>query len=404
MTATPRLPPSGVAAVDWAERGMPLLARTMAAHGDVFRDVHVGICLHVEPKTAVLCRWLMHLGARVTITGNIGTTVPDVAAALGDLGVTVVGRREDDHEQHARNLDLVLAARPDVVMDNGGELVERLTAGAPRSPRFVGATEEPTTGGLRIRALEVQPDFPVIVINDSTLKLVVENEFGVGQSIVQGFMNATNTMVPGARATVVGYGPCGKGVADTLRSLGALVSVVERDPYRALDAVMRGHVVAPLETLLPQAELVFLATGARDVLGEEHFGGLRDGVIIAGVGHEAAELDLAALRRAATDVVLLSAPGTDAAARALYRLPDGREVVVLHETRMINLTAAGGNPVQAMDLGLSLQARSLADLLRGRATWRGAAAVPNDTDEDLARDLVALLTAKNRLAVVTEPA
>ncbi|TWX38288.1 adenosylhomocysteinase [Frigoribacterium sp. ACAM 257] len=385
------LAPAGYPAIDWATRNMPLLADSISRDAPVFAGLHVGICIHIEPKTAVLCRWLLDQGARVTLTGNVGTTVAETADALGELGVTVIGHRADGADEHDGNLDRLLAAEPDIVMDNGGELIAKLTRGAPRSANFLGATEETTTGGIAVRALPVAPDFPVVVINDSQLKLVVENEHGVGQSIVQGFMNATNSMLPGARATVVGYGPCGKGVADTLRGLGAVVSVVDTDPFRALDAIMRGHLVGSLRSVLPGTELLFLATGARAVIDDEHIEFLRDGVIIAGVGHEGLELDHAALAGRTVDTVDLSAPGGDPDARVLHRLVDGREIITLHGTRMINLTAAGGNPIQAMDLGLSLQARSLAAIARGDVPWTGAGAVPDDIDRSLATALVAML-------------
>ena len=385
------LGPSGSPAIDWATRSMPLLAASIAEDAPVFAGLYIGICIHIEPKTAVLCRWLLDQGARVTIAGNVGTTVPETAEALRALGVTVIGGRSDDADQHDRNLDELLAALPDLVMDNGGELIAKLTRGAPRSATFRGATEETTTGGIAVRALPQAPDFPVVVINDSRLKLIVENEHGVGQSIVQGFMNATNAMVPGARATVVGYGPCGKGVADTLRSLGAVVSVVDTDPFRALEAIMRGHRVGPMAAVLPGTELLFLATGARGVIGSAEIALLRDGVVIAGVGHEGLELDLEALLAVTAETTDLAGPGSDPDARVLHRLVDGREVVTLSGTRMINLTAAGGNPIQAMDLGLSLQARSLAAIVRGDVPATEVGPVPADVDHWLATALVAML-------------
>ncbi|GAA1953764.1 adenosylhomocysteinase [Agromyces allii] len=388
----PTLAPTGHPAIDWATRSMPLLADSIRRDSPVFDGLHVGICIHIEPKTAVLCRWLLDQGARVTLTGNVGTTVPETARALQELGVTVIGDRADDADTHDRNLDELLAATPDLIMDNGGELIARLTRGAPRSEAFLGATEETTTGGIAIRSLPTAPDFPVIVINDSRRKLIVENEHGVGQSIVQGFMNATNSMVPGARATVVGYGPCGKGVADTLRGLGATVSVVDTDPFRALEAIMRGHTVGTLETVLPTTELLFLATGARNVIGAAQLPFLADGVIIAGVGHEGLELDSEALLRETRHTINLSPAGGDPDARVLHRLADSREIITLHSTRMINLTAAGGNPIQAMDLGLSLQARSLAAIARKDAGWTGAGPVPANIDRELAEALVALLS------------
>lgn len=385
------LMPSGDPSIDWAARHMPLLADSIDRDAPILDGLHVGICLHIEPKTAVLCRWLLEQGSRVTLTGNVGTTVPETADALRTLGVDVIGQRTDGAAEHDRNLDRVLAAEPQLVMDNGGELIAKLTRGAPRSAGFLGATEETTTGGAAVRALPVAPDFPVVVINDSRLKLIVENEHGVGQSIVQGFMNATNSMLPGARATVVGYGPCGKGVADVLRSLGAIVSVVDSDPFRALEAIMRGHLVGPLDAVLPSTEVLFLATGARNVIGADQLAHLKDGVILVGVGHEGLELDHEALVSSAVRRVDLSPAGGDADARILYELADGREVVVLHGTRMVNLTAAGGNPIQAMDLGLSLQARSLAAIARREVPWNGAGPVPDAVDHALATALVGLL-------------
>ncbi|GAA2455750.1 adenosylhomocysteinase [Agromyces soli] len=382
------LPPSGFPALDWAARSMPVLAATMREHAEAFAGRHVGICLHTEPKTGVLVQWLLRVGARVTITGNLGTTVPETAAALAELGATVVGERTDDPAEHSRNVARVVAAEPELLLDNGGEMIELVLRGGPRAAGFLGATEETTTGGRRLRELEVEADFPVIVINDSRLKLLVENEYGVGQSIVQGFMNATNAMLPGIRATVIGYGPCGKGVADTLQRLGARVSVADADPYRALEAIMHGHRVGPLAELLPGSDALFLATGHPDVVPAEAFPLLPDGLIIAGVGHEPYELDLAALAEAAVEQRSLSVPGGDASARSLYRMPDGREIVVLHGTRMINLVAASGNPIQAMDLGLSLQAASLAAIATGRAPFTGPHAVPADVDRALATRLV----------------
>ncbi|WP_375388587.1 adenosylhomocysteinase [uncultured Amnibacterium sp.] len=386
------LQPSGDPAIDWAARHMPLLAATFAEQGSALSGLHVGMTIHVEPKTAVLCQWLLQAGARVTLTGNIGTTVPATADALRRLGVEVLGERTDTAADRDAHLRTILDRRPDLILDNGADLILRLAQGAPPSERFLGATEETTTGGMHIRALPAEPDFPVIVINDSRLKLLIENELGVGQSIVQGFMNATNLMLPGLRVGVVGYGPCGKGTADTLRSLGATVLVADLDPFRRLDAIVRGHAVVDLPALLRGSDAVLLATGARDVIQEQHLPLLRDGVVIAGVGHEGLEIDKAALRAASVETVSLSPADGDADARVLHRLADGREVVVLHDTNMLNLTAAGGNPIQAMDLGLSLQAQSLAVIARGEADWRGARAVPDAVDRHLASELVALLS------------
>lgn len=387
------LPPpaaSGSAGIDWAHRTMPLLAATMRKNAKTFAGRHIGICLHIEPKTGVLVQWLRHVGAEVTITGNFGTTDAATAAALTELGATVIGTADDSAEQHAHNLQAVVSATPDLLLDNGAEMLDLVLAGAPRHRDFAGATEETTTGGRRLRESEVPADFPIVVINDSPLKLLIENEFGVGQSIVQGFMNATNRMLPGTRATVIGYGPCGTGVADTLQRLGARVSVVERDPYRALEAIMHGHSVGPFAESIASSAVLFLATGHPDVVSADDLSVLPDGIIIAGVGHEPDEMDLTALAAQSVATVELAAPGSRADARTLYRMTDGREITVLHGTKMINLVAAGGNPIQAMDLGLSLQAASLAAIARGEVTASGPQGIPAAVDRGLATDLVEL--------------
>lgn len=370
----------------WAARHMPLLTETVRRQAADFAGRRIAMCLHIEPKTAVLVGLLAEAGAEVTLTGSPGTTQDDTADALRAAGITVFGARSDDESTHLENIDRVLACDPHLLLDNGADLIAGVMA-AGGLPGLLGATEETTTGGLRLQGWRTPPPFPVVVINDSRLKLLVENEFGVGQSVVQGFMNATNLMVPSARATVVGYGPCGRGVANTLARLGARVAVAETDPYRALEALMNGHEVGTLAELLRRTQLVFLATGHPSVLDGPALDVLADGAVIAGVGHLPWELDTDALRERTASVTKIGESGDE---RAIHRLHDGRELVVLAGTRMINLTAAKGNPIQAMDLGLTLQARSLAAVAT-TSLRPGAQPVPAAVDAEIAADLVRLL-------------
>ena len=367
----PALPTPGI---DWASDHMPLLHATFTDVGHLFAGLRIAICLHIEPKTAVMCRLFARHGATVALTGSPGSTRPDTVAALAAEDVLV---HADDN---APRIADVLAIEPHLLLDNGGDLTSGLLQG-DRSPDFLGGTEETTTGGIALRARRTPPDFPVVVINDSELKLMIENRFGVGQSVVQGFMNATNLMLPGARATVVGYGPCGRGVAETLRHLGARVTVVDTDPYRALEAVMEGFDVSDLAAALPGTALLFLATGAQDVLGQDDADLLPDGVVIAGVSHFPRELNLA----------LLGPLESAAAYHRVHRRPDGRRASVLAEGRMINLAAALGNPIEAMDLGLTLQVRSLAAITAGGLA-PGVQPVPADVDRAVATAFVAART------------
>lgn len=369
--------------VRWALKHMPLTAAAVEEAAPLLAGRRLAMCLHVEPKTAALVTLLARAGVEITLTGSPGTTHDDVAAVLRDLGVVVHTRRADDEADHARNVAAVLACEPDLTLDNGADLTLSLVAsGTPAG--YLGGTEETTTGGLRLREAAVR--HPVVVINDSRLKLLVENEFGVGQSVVQGFLNATNLMVPGMRAAVLGYGPCGKGVADTLARLGARVAVCDTDPMRALQAILDGHRVGSAVEVLADAQAVFTATGAPGVVGAGELAALADGALIAGVGHFAWEIDAAALRAATVRTVEYGSPGR----RVGHVLADGREVVVLDRGRMLNLTAANGNSIQAMDLGLTLQVRSLAAVAAG-----GLAAevqpVPAPVEHRIATDLVAAL-------------
>jgi len=375
-------------AVAWALKHMPLTAQAVRELTPVLRGRRLAMCLHVEPKTAALVSLLAEAGVSVALTGSPGTTHDDVAQALREIGVAVFTRRADGEDDHAGNIAKVLESGPDITLDNGGDLTVALRAsGAPAG--YLGGTEETTTGGLRLRERPGGWDHPVVVINDSPLKLLVENEFGVGQSIVQGFMNATNLMVPGVRAAVLGYGPCGKGVADTLSRLGARVAVCDTDPIRALHAVLHGHRVGPAAEVVADAQLVFTATGHAGVLGAAELAALPDGAVLAGVGHFAWEIDQDALRAATVRVVEYGEPGR----RTGYVFEDGREIVVLDHGRMLNLTAANGNSIQAMDLGLTLQARSLGAVCAGGLA-AGVQPVPADVEHRIATDLVGLLAAR----------
>ncbi|WP_432847835.1 adenosylhomocysteinase [Amycolatopsis sp. CA-161197] len=372
-------------ATAWALKHMPLTAQAVAELTPVLAGKRLAMCLHVEPKTAALVTLLVRAGVDVRLTGSPGTTHDDVADALAELGVAVFTRRGDGEAEHARNIERVLEVEPDLTLDNGGDLtVSLLGSGTPAG--YLGGTEETTTGGIRLRETKARLGKPVVVINDSRLKLLVENEFGVGQSVVQGFLNATNLMVPGMRAAVLGYGPCGKGVADTLSRLGARVSVCDTDPMRALEAILNGHSVGSAAEVVADAQLVFTATGHPGVLGAAELAALRDGAVLAGVGHFAWEIDRAALAEKTVRTVEYGAPSR----RTGHVLDDGREIVLLDQGRMLNLTAANGNSIQAMDLGLTLQARSLAAVAAGGLADE-VQPVPADVEHRIATDLVAAL-------------
>src|SRR4051812_12227872 len=275
----------------WARKHMPLTAQAVAEVGPALAGKRLSMCLHVEPKTAALVSLLVEAGMDVALTGSPRTTKDDGADDPRPPGVARYTPHSDDETDHRRNLERVLSHDPELTLDNGADLTVRLVD-AGVADHYLGGTEETTTGGLRLRADGARTlPRPVVVINDSPLKLIVENEYGVGQSVVQGFMNATNLMIPGTRAAGIGYGPCGRGVADTLAKLGARVSVADVDAIRALQAILQGHRVGGVAEVVADAQFIFTATGVPGVIGPAELDAIADGAVIAGVGHFPWEID-----------------------------------------------------------------------------------------------------------------
>src|ERR1700730_5140402 len=348
----------GFQKIRWAELHQRLLQRLREQFSETqpFAGLTIGICLHVEPKTAVLCTVLQAGGANVVITGSPGTTKNDVAAALRQGGVIVYGQQEDNSARHQENIRRVLSHDPHLLLDNGADLMATYLAHAGQG-RVIASTEETTTGANRLRdELRSALVVPTIVINDSPLKLIMENEHGVGPTIVEGFMREANLLVQARSFVVFGYGSVGRGIARTLRKLGGHVAVVELDPIRALEAVLDGMVVTSLGEALDIGEVFFTATGRPGVIAGESFDRLRDGAILANAGHFSWEIDIPELRRRATKIERFREWVE------LVTLEDGRRITLLAQGEMLNLAGGGGNPIETMDLGLALQAQSLAYL------------------------------------------
>ncbi|HST18296.1 MAG TPA: adenosylhomocysteinase [Gaiellaceae bacterium] len=380
--ADPSLAARGLERAGWARANMPLLA---ALRDDFSRERplagrRLGMCLHVEPKTAVLVEVLLAGGCDLALTGSPATTDDGTAAALAALdGVTVFAANADDASAHAAHLERVLAFRPDLLLDNGAELI---AAAAARGLGVTAATEETTSGANRLKAeLHGRVPFPVVVIDDSPLKRLIENTYGVGPTVVEGFMRATNLLVAATVFCVVGYGACGRGVARALRADGATVLVVERDPVRALEAAFDGMTVRGLDAALSQADAVITVTGTTGVIGRRELGLVRDGVLLANAGHFS-EIELEQLGE-----------GVRAADAVTEHVVDGRRIRLLGRGEMLNLTAATGNQIQVMDLGFALQARSLRALAADPSGFAaGPQPVPAEIDDAVARGMLAALS------------
>lgn len=372
--------------IAWAEAHMPVLAAVAGeiAERGTLRGVRVGICLHLEAKTAALAAALHRAGAAVAITGsNPLSTQDDVCAGLAELGPSVYAWHAPTPEEYQGFLRDVLDTAPQVLLDDGGDMIAQLHAERPEAAAAVlGATEETTTGLHRLRAMAAEGvlRFPVIAVNDARMKYLFDNRYGTGQSAWEGILRATNLLVAGKEVLVVGYGWCGRGVARRAQGLGARVTVAEVDPVAANEAVLEGCRVAPALQAVADADFVVTCTGNRRVLGREHFERCRDGVVLANAGHfnvevEAAELaSVAVARRTAR-------PGVEE-----FRLADGRRLYLLAEGRLVNLAAGDGHPVEIMDISFAIQALCLeAAAVRGQELPRAVVPVPGEIDQHVAR-------------------
>ena len=378
---------SDVAAqLDFVKDHMPIIGAIRSRFADErpFDRLTVAVRIHVEPKTAILIRALRDGGARVVALGNKGTTNNELADLLRGEGIEVLGERSDDDRILRAHLSTLAASRPDLVLDNGAELIEMLALGT-HQPR--GATEETTSGAFTLRGrLEGMVPFPVIVINDSPLKAIVENKHGVGQSVIETIRLATNTLLQRRRLVVLGYGWCGRGIALYGKAAGADVAVVEPDAVKALEAAIDGFAVSELEDELARGDVFITATGAVAAIAVEHICEMKNNALLANAGHFDNEIDVVGLRATSDSV---ADRGADL---RRYRLPSGRSVDLIAEGKMVNLAVGGsrGNSIEIMDLGFSLQALSLERLAIDAASLRaGDQPVPADIDNEVARAMVA---------------
>ena len=367
----------------WTASNMSLLGRIAAEFEDTrpFAGRRIGVSLHLEVKTAVLLLALKAGGAEIVATGNYGTSQDDVVAYLNDQGIDARGSGSDSLERHLGHVESVLDANPDILLDNGADLARRVV---DRNLTVLGGTEE-TTSGHNILAGELAPhvNFPVIVINDTPLKALVENKHAVGQSTYESFCRITNLMPQGKRFMIVGYGWCGRGIAHYMRANGAEITVAEIDEIKALEAALDGFRVGDVATLIADADVAITATGVDGVIGVDELGLAPDGILLANTGHFDREIDVPALNAQTVERIPLG----DVLAR--HVLEDGRTIDLIAEGRMFNLAGSQpkGNTIESMDMGFALQARSLERVARDHATLpHGAQPVPDDINRALARE------------------
>lgn len=381
----PSLAPSGEKKMAWAWRYMPLL-QSIAKDFETekpFLGLKIAVSLHIEAKTACLCRLLQLGGGEMHVTGcNPLSTQDDVAAALATgMDVhTVHGCSKADYD---RFILAVLDAKPDLIIDDGGDLVSALhLTRTELIPNVIGGCEETTTGIVRLRAMEAEEAlrFPMVDVNDAQCKHFFDNRYGTGQSVWDGVNRATNLIVAGKTVVVAGYGWCGRGIAMRAKGLGARVLVTEIDPVKAIEAVMDGYDVCTMDEAAPLGDLFVTATGCRDVITSRHFAKMRDGAILCNGGHFNVEIDVAALERQAVKII----PGRTETTVG-YVLEDGRTIFVLAEGRLVNLASGDGHPVEIMDMSFAIQALSAAYLTKNRDLPAKVHSVPAEIDAEVAK-------------------
>ncbi|WP_068784960.1 adenosylhomocysteinase [Paenibacillus phocaensis] len=381
-----KLAPEGHLKIDWVEAHMPVLNRVRKQFEaeQPFKGLKVTISLHLEAKTAYLAKVVQAGGAEVTITGsNPLSTQDDVCAALVEDGVTVYAKYNPEPEEYKALLIKALETKPDLIIDDGGDLVSILHAERTDLLENVrGGAEETTTGILRLKAMDKdgQLKFPMVAVNDAYCKYLFDNRYGTGQSVWDGINRTTNLVVAGKTVVVVGYGWCGKGVAMRAKGLGANVVVTEIDAIKAVEAVMDGFQVMPMLEAAKVGDFFITVTGNRDVIRGEHYDVMKDGAILSNAGHFDVEVNKPELAERSVSVRTVRRNIEE------YQLKDGRKVYLLAEGRLVNLAAGDGHPAEIMDMTFALQALSLKYVNdRYQEIGKAVVNVPYELDEKVAR-------------------
>ncbi|HIK54048.1 MAG TPA: adenosylhomocysteinase [Synechococcales cyanobacterium M55_K2018_004] len=381
------LAPQGKQRIEWAGREMPVLRQIQErfAKEKPLAGLRLIACCHVTTETAHLAIALKNAGAdALLIASNPLSTQDDVAASLVvDYGIPVFAIKGEDNETYHRHVQIALDHRPNLIIDDGSDVVATLIQERQdQIADIIGTTEETTTGIVRLQAMlkDGVLTFPAMNVNDADTKHFFDNRYGTGQSTLDGIIRATNILLAGKTIVVAGYGWCGKGTALRARGMGANVIVTEIDPVKALEAVMDGFRVLPMALAAPQGDLFITVTGNKHVIRQEHFEVMKDGAIVCNSGHFDIEIDLKSLREMASSVRLVR-PFTEE-----YQLTNGKSVVVLGEGRLVNLAAAEGHPSAVMDMSFANQALACEYLVKNKGKLApGLHSIPQEVDAEIAR-------------------
>ncbi len=381
------LAPAGKSRIEWADRDMPVLKliRDRFEKEKPLKGIRISVCAHVTTETANLARTL-HAGGGdcLIIASNPLSTQDDVAAALvKEYGMRIFAIKGEDIPTYHKHIEIALDHKPQLIIDDGSDLVATLVKHRPNQiGEVIGTTEETTTGITRLIAMQKdgQLPFPTVAVNDAQTKHMFDNRYGTGQSTLDGIIRATNRLLAGRVLVVVGYGWCGKGTAMRGRGMGANIIVTEVDPIKAIEAVMDGFRVMPIKEAAPLGDIFVTVTGNRHVIDAQHFEQMKDGAIVCNSGHFDLELNLEALAKMATGRRKVREFMEE------FTLKNGNRICVLAEGRLVNLSCAEGHPASVMDMSFANQALALEYLVKHKSELAaGLHRLPESVDVEIAQ-------------------
>lgn len=392
--------PSGLDKIEWVRRNMALLngIEEKFREEQPFKGLRIALSVHLEAKTAYLCKVLNAGGAEMFVTGsNPLSTQDDIAAALVHEGMSVYAVHGASETVYRECLEKVLLAEPDIIIDDGADLVTLLHTKLPHLiPKVRGGCEETTTGIHRLLAMQKDGSlrFPMFAVNDAQCKHLFDNRYGTGQSVFDGIDRTTNLIVAGKTVVVAGYGWCGRGVAMRAKGLGARVIVTEIDPVKAIEAVMDGFTVMQMADAAKIGDLFITVTGMRDVITEEHMRSMKNGALLCNAGHFDVEIEVARLKEIAVETRAMK-PNIMG-----YRLDSGNWLYLLAEGRLVNLASGDGHPAEIMDMSFAIQALCARELAVNPPKEAQVYAVPDEIDAYVANEKLESIGAK--IDVLTE--
>lgn len=376
---------SGERKIQWVKANMPLLSalENEFERDKPFASLRIALSVHLEAKTAYLCRVFAAGGAEMFITGsNPLSTQDDVAAALVKGGLNVFAWHGTTADEYHAHLKKVIEAEPDIIIDDGGDLVNLIHNEYPQLvKKVIGGCEETTTGIIRLKAMERDGSlhFPMIAVNNAKCKYLFDNRYGTGQSVWDGINRTTNLIVAGKNVVVAGYGWCGKGVAMRAKGFGGNVIVTEIDAVKAMEAKMDGFAVMPMTEAAKLGDFFITVTGCKDVITEKSILNMKNGALLCNAGHFNVEINIGDLEKNAVEIAEKRNNIMG------YKMPNGNWINLIAEGRLVNLAAGDGHPAEIMDMSFAIQALSAKYMVENRQELHaGVNLVPESIDHEVA--------------------